>query len=156
MKESIVIREFIPSDLDAVAELVYGTIETSYAGIYGPESKNFFVEYHSLDNILNDASNGYTVVALYGTEIVGTGTLLENDIRRVFIKPCFQGKGLGKLIMHTLEKKAADQNLDFVGLSASYTAKPFYEALGYEVTLEGCDLIQDEKLKYYEMVKYLK
>nr|WP_255680526.1 GNAT family N-acetyltransferase [Methanosarcina sp. DH2] len=91
-----------------------------------------------------------------GKEIIGTGTLLDSNARRVFIKPLYQKVGLGKRIMHGLEDKSVEERVRMLGLDASLVAYPFYRALGYQTQSEEIIPIRNgQNLRYYKMVKNL-
>ena len=155
-QKNVVIKVFEPSDIETVHSLVIDTIDKSYSGVYPEEAIDFFKQYHRKNNIYNDCLNGYTIIAEYKGRIVGTGTLLDTNIRRVFINNYFQGQGFGKLIMKKLEEKALEQGKRIVDLSASLVSKRFYDRLGYITQGEkSIDVENNKKLNYYQMVKYL-
>ncbi len=154
--EKVILRIFEPADIEPVYILVMGTIDKSYTGVYPEEAIRFFKQYHCKENIYDDYLNGYTIIAELEREIVGTGTLLGANIRRVFVNKCYQGHGLGKLIMKKLENRASKEGLKAVDLSASLTAKRFYDSLGYVTQAEKyIDVGKDIKLIYYQMLKDL-
>ena len=67
------------------------------------------------------------------------------NILGLAVLPEFQGKGIGKELMHHLELKAKDNSVSFVRLnSADYRveAHKFYESIGYE-----CDKTQKRFIK---------
>jgi GNAT superfamily N-acetyltransferase len=108
--EKVILRIFEPADIEPVYILVMGTIDKSYTGVYPEEAIRFFKQYHCKENIYDDYLNGYTIIAELEREIVGTGTLLGANIRRVFVNKCYQGHGLGKLIMKKLENRASKRD----------------------------------------------
>jgi N-acetylglutamate synthase-like GNAT family acetyltransferase len=150
----VVLREFTQQDLPAVKRLIDRTIDISYAVAYPAEALAFFKDYHSTDHILSSAASDCIVVVELGGKIVGTGTLTGTTIGRVFVDPLHQGKGWGKLIMHSLEEKALAAGVRTVDLSASLVAKPFYDALGYITQSEdSIPLENEQELRYYTMTK---
>ena len=67
------------------------------------------------------------------------------NILGLAVLPEFQGKGIGKELMHHFELKAKDNSVSFVRLnSADYRveAHKFYESIGYE-----CDKTQKRFMK---------
>ncbi|HEY3418974.1 MAG TPA: GNAT family N-acetyltransferase [Methanomassiliicoccales archaeon] len=125
------IRTFRNDDLDELHRMIMATIEECYSEAYPPEAVSFFQEYHSPEHISDDASNGYTIVVVEKGSIVGTGTLLGSNIRRVFVLPSRQGKGIGSMIMAELERKAAGNSIMAVELDSSSVSVDFYDHLGY-------------------------
>jgi citrate lyase synthetase len=143
-------------DLQSVYRLVQETLEISYHAIYPIEAIQFFKEYHQEKNVLKDFQSGYTVVAESGGNILGTGTLLGTNIRRVFIHPAHQGQGMGRSIYHHLEKRAVQNKLPGLDLSSSLKAKEFWESLGFTIFKEfSLPVANGQKLDYFEMIKNL-
>jgi GNAT superfamily N-acetyltransferase len=150
------LRQFRPKDLAAVHELVVSTIAVSYRPDYTPEVVEFFKSIHPPETILSDAENGYTVVAAEDGEIVGTGTLLGTNVRRVFIDPARQHQGIGSLIYNELEKRACEKGLDILDLSSALGARTFWERHGYSVREEHFTPTEDGRIiHYYTMTKII-
>lgn len=150
------IRIFKGSDLADVRELIYKTIDTCYSGIYCVEAVKFFKDWHCDEKILKNAKEGYIIVLEKSSRIVGTGTVVGDEIMRVFVDPAFQKRGFGKLIMSGLERKAVSAGVDVVKLDASLPSKKFYELLGYAVLEETfLELGNNKRLDYDKMQKTL-
>lgn len=156
ISEEIEMRAAKPEDIEELKKLVYETIDMCYSGAYSCEAIEYFKEYNSTENILDDILKGYFLVLTCGEEIIGTGTLMGSNIRRIFVKPEYQNMGLGKRIMHELEKEALEEKVRIMDLHASLTAHSFYMALGYQVQSEEVVQIKNgQNLSYYIMVKNL-
>jgi len=154
MIRDINLRRFRQEDWQAVKSLIYKTIDISYSEVYPVGAIEYFKNYHCEGNILSDATKGYTIVLECSEGIVGTGTLLGTNIRRVFIDPSCQHNGLGKLIMYDLEERALAEKVAVLGLEASLVSKQFYESLDYISREETYIPVRNEqKLSYYIMVK---
>jgi len=136
--------------------LIYGTIDACYSSAYSCEAIDYFKEYNNTESILNDILKGHFLILTCGKEIIGTGTLLGSNIRRIFVKQEYQNMGLGKRIMHELEKAALEEKIMIMDLHASLTAHSFYMDLGYKIQSEEVVQIKNGKnLRYYIMVKNL-
>ncbi len=86
----------------------------------------------------------------------GRGTLLETDVRRVYISPLHQHTGIGKLIMNEIVKKALNDKVPGLDLGASLVSRRFWASLGFEVVKEDFVPIKNnQKLHFYRMVKSL-
>lgn len=148
------IRAYRDDDLDGVRGLVITTIERSYSGEYSAQAIQFFKDYHSLENIRSDATIDQTVVVLEHGSIIGTGTLLGNNIRRVFVLPEHQGRGLGGRIMAELEKRAAEAGVEVVDLDSSTASVDFYRRREYQGgAASSIELKDGERLDYLPMWK---
>ena len=155
--ENVRLREFRPMDLPAVQKLILKTTDVSYAKTYPPSAIDHFKEHHTDEKILGDAKEGYMVVLECDGRIVGTGTLIDGKITRVYVKPADQGYGLGSRIMNLLEQHARGEGLESVFIYSSVVAKRFYESLGYCIEARKSAEMEDGgQLEYFEMVKYLR
>jgi len=154
--QSIQIRIFDKEDLPSVYKLIHNAIDVSYNGVYSREAIEFFKNYHSKEHILNDAITGYTIVAEYDSKILGTGTLFGTNIRRVFVDPSHQHKGVGKLLVQDLGGKASLEQLTTIDLEASLVSRRFWGSLGFVVQREDYVTVRNsQKLVYYKMFKTL-
>lgn len=153
---AITLRESKPEDLNQIKSLIDATIDAVYSH-YPVE----FIDYwksniHSKNSILRNASAGFVVVAEVDRRIVGTGTFLGKEISRVFVASDFQRRGVGKLIMSHLEKRAAENEIMVVYLTSTAVSKAFYESLGYSV-IDG-EIFSSERspaIGYFRMKKVL-
>ena len=153
MAKDISIRKFDRKEADLLYKMVQDTIDISYCKTYPPEAVEYFKEYHSIGDILSDAALGSTAIAESNGEILGTGTLLGTNVRRVYVNPAHQREGIGKLIVAALERRALGLNLD---LAASLVSRQFWESCGYQIQSEDFIPVRnDQKLLYYKMVKKL-
>ena len=150
------IREFKKTDLAAVKGLADETIDICYTGVYCAEVVQFFKDWHTKEKILQNAADGFTIVLEQSGRIVGTGTIVADEIARVFVNPEFQKRGFGKLIMDKLEGKALSTGAGLVKLDASIPSKKFYDLLGY-ITLEKTfiEVENNKRLDFYKMQKNL-
>jgi ribosomal protein S18 acetylase RimI-like enzyme len=124
----------------------------SYSKIYSKEAIKYFKDYHINKNILKAAKEGYTVVLEKSNRIIGTVTLIDHYITRVFVNPKFQGQGFGKLLMKKLQTKARSAGVRIVKLDSSLPAKRFYDSLGYKTIKKTFMKVENgKKLNYYKM-----
>lgn len=123
-------------DAKEIYEIVQDTIKKVYPKYYLPEIVDMFCELHNEDNIGADIENGNVYVILENNKIIGTGTIKENNITRVYVLPEFQGKGFGTFIMKKLEEKIGKQ-YDEAELDTSLPACRLYYNLGYKTIDHG-------------------
>ena len=150
------IRLFREEDLMALKSMIHRVIATCYPGHYGTEAVRFFMRYHDEQAIRKDAREGCAVVLDRAGRMIGTGTLVGDEIKRVFVDVMAQRQGIGRRIMKSLEEKARESGITMVRLDASLPAKVFYDALGY-VTLEKTflPLENGRRLDYFKMQRSL-
>lgn len=149
-------RLFFEPDLVAVKALVDRTIDVSYAGVYPPAAIAFFKDYHCCENILDDARAGHTLVIEENGILLATGTLLGTNVRRMFVDPAAQGRGLGQALILRLEEHARVLGLTELDLSSSLPSHDFYLHSDYITDREeALSLPGGEMLRFYAMSKTL-
>jgi len=155
--QSLHVRQMRKLDLDFVYGLVQKTIQDSYHEVYPVEAVEFFKNFHHKDGILKDAVTGYIVIAESNGHMLGTGTLIDTTLKRVFVLPSHQHQGIGKLIAEELIRKAELNRLPALYLDASLVSRRFWESMGFLILRETfIPVLNDSKLRYYEMVKNLR
>jgi N-acetylglutamate synthase-like GNAT family acetyltransferase len=87
------------------------------------------------DSLENSSINAY--ISDSG-KAIACGRLQENEnkigqIRFMAVDDSYQGKGLGRMIVEHLEKRAKDLGLKSVELQARENAVKFYESCGYSI-----------------------
>jgi N-acetylglutamate synthase-like GNAT family acetyltransferase len=156
MKSNYTTRQYQPSDLHNVHKLIVDTIDACYPAAYPPEAVDFFKKHHSLEKLRQAAAKDYIIVLEIDGQMVGTGTLEEEYITRVFVNPQCQGRGMGKAIMEALEAKAVEKRLKVVKIHASLPSLEFYWSRGYVTTEETyISVANNQRLDYQEMEKTL-
>ncbi len=155
-REKVLVREYKRKDLSQLEFIVQTTIKKSYTGIYPEEAVEYFLNLHSKENMEKDIPKGCTFMLELEGEIIASGSIVENEIKRVFVLPEYQGRGYGRKIMEKIEETALNDGITRVELCASLPSKDFYLALGYEIVRFTHFLVNNnKKLEYYDMGKYL-
>ena len=150
------LRVYEPGDLEVVFALVARTIETSYAGVYGPTAIAHFHEHHTRDEVRRAGEEGCTVLLERDGRLLATGTLVGDHVDRVYVAPEHQGRGLGRRVMAALEQRAREAGVWTIRLAASIPARVFYERLGYRLmSEERHDFPDGDCLPWFKMVKDL-
>lgn len=90
----------------------------------------FFLNLHSRENISADILSGKVHAAVCDNDVVGTGTLDGEHIKRLFVLPQFQGQGVGTIIMDHLEAEII-KDFGCVRPDSSLPAGKFYHDRGY-------------------------
>jgi N-acetylglutamate synthase-like GNAT family acetyltransferase len=153
---NLYLRDFRREDLSSVFRLVQHTIDSSYIKVYPPEAVLFFKQHHSNENIWKDAKDGGTLVWEQNGEILGTGTLLKAEIRRVFVNPPHQHRGVGKAIATELENRARLARIATLDLAASLVSRQFWESLGFDmIRPDHIPVGRGQQLHFYWMSKRL-
>ena len=132
------IRQFVTEDAHEVAELVIRTLKTTNA-LYEPEDiiKKAIADI-TPQKIVERASFTHFYLFIDEAKIIGTGAIgpywgshTESSLFTIFVDPLYQGRGIGNLIIETLEKDTYFQRAKRVEVPASITAANFYLKHGY-------------------------
>ena len=147
------IIQAMPGDFDRVRDITIKTIRNIYPKYYPKGAVDYFCFYHSDDNIIKDIKNGYVYLSKIGNDYVGTITVKNNHVYRLFILPAFQHMGHGRALMDFAEDKIF-QTFNTVKLDASFPAKHIYLKRGYKETgYYVVDTPNGDKLCYDTMEK---
>lgn len=120
-------------DAEMVKAITEQTINSVYPKYYPKGAVEFFLNHHNENNIKNDIKKGTVYILYEGDNAVGTVTVKENEILRLFVLPQFQGKGFGGILLDFAEKKAAENHSKII-IDASLPAKTIYLKRGYVFT----------------------
>ena len=125
----MIIHVATEEEFPVVCAIVRTAIETVYSAFYPEDVVKFFMEHHDDENIHADIVEGRVYVLSVDGVAVGTGTIHENEIKRVFVLPSHQRKGYGTLIMRELEF-VLSRNFKTVRLDSSLPGYGLYLKLG--------------------------
>lgn len=116
--------------LGEIVDLVQNSINNIYPKYYPRGAVEFFLKLHSLNEIENNYDKETVIAVLQNDTLVGTGSIRENDIKRVFILPKYQGKGIGTNLMNELERRIFSR-YSVIDIDASLPAYNFYLKRNY-------------------------
>ena len=134
----MLIRRFQESDAEAVSQLIRTTIEISNKKDYPEELMDDLIGTETPEHVLGRAGWTHMYVALDGEKVVGCGAIGpywgredESSLFTIFVLPEYQGKGVGRQIMETLEQDEYFLRAKRIEIPASITGVPFYLRMGY-------------------------
>ena len=128
------IKNAAPADLQTVKAICEKTISEIYPHYYPGGAVEFFLQLHNEDAILQDIAKTQVYLCLdTAQKPVGTVTIKENEIERLFVLPSCQGCGCGTEMLHYAERMISRHYAQSV-LAASLPAKEWYQKRGYRET----------------------
>lgn len=131
-----------------VKQITQETIRAVYPKYYPAGAVKFFLAHHCDEPILEDLEHGRVFLCKDSGAYVGTVTVKENEICRLFVLPEYQHKGYGKCLLDFAEQKIFEE-YDRIDLDASLSAKPIYRLRGYvEKEYHVIDTENGDKLCY--------
>jgi putative acetyltransferase len=133
------IRVATEDDAPVLGALVQRAIRTSSSADYAPAIIEAMCANFEPDKFLERMAARDVFAAIQDGTVVGTVSfsLPRSKLYSLFIEPHIQRAGIGRCLVHHVERHAAARGCASLRLSASIGARPFYERLGYEtVTFE--------------------
>lgn len=119
-----------PCDLETVKRITVQTITSIYPHYYPCGAVEFFLNHHNDSNIQADIENGRVYLCCDNGKSVGTITIKDNEICRLFVLPDCQGNGYGRELLQFAERTISENHSTII-LDASLPAKAIYLKIGY-------------------------
>ena len=141
------------ADLQTVKNMVHRTIKECYPECFSENVVDFFLNLHSEEAIKDDLMNANVYLMESDGYLVGTGTIKDNVIKRLFILPQYQHHKFGTELLQCLEDELAVNDIFTAAVDAHEQVKGWYQAMGYAVLSEQTVDINGEALPYYHMEK---
>ena len=152
------IRRFDPSDAQAVSDMIVTTLRVSNVRDYSVDDMEELANHLQPEDILKRASWNHFYVVEDAGKIIGCGAIGpywgkedESILLTIFVHPEYQGKGIGRRIVETLERDEYALRAKRIEIPASITGLPFYRKLGYAFK-NGCESLDEERL--YRLEKF--
>lgn len=133
------IRKFLKKDAEEVSALIITTLRTSNIKDYSSEYIENDVKAFQPENVLQRAKWTHFYIICDDDKIIGCGAIGpywgkkdESSLFSIFVLPEYQGKGIGRKIIETLEQDEYFLKAKRIEIPASITATPFYIKMGYD------------------------
>ncbi len=134
----MVISRFKEEQAKEVSDLIRTTIRISNTKDYPLELMEQLIESETPEHVIERASWTHFYVAQDEGRIVGCGAIGpywgkedESNLFTIFVLPEYQGKGVGRSIIETLENDMFFLRAKRIEIPASITGVPFYLKMGY-------------------------
>lgn len=138
-EKKITIRKFRKGDEAAVSDVICTTLSVSNSKDHSAEFIEESIKNHSPQLVALRADESHFYVVLDGRKIIGCGGITgywgsetESYIVSVFVLPEYQGRGIGRKIIETLEADEFFLRAWRTEIGSSLTAVDFYRKMGYE------------------------
>ncbi len=148
--QKITIREFEIKDAEAVSALIAKTMRTTNVKDYTAEVIENTISRLTPEKIIQRAGWMHFYVVCEGDTIIGCGAIGsywgkfdESSLFNIFVLPEYQGKGVGRKIVETLEQDEFFLRAKRIEIPSSITASEFYRKLGYNYK-NGIKTIDEE------------
>ncbi len=133
------IRRFQNKDAKEVSNLIATTLRTTNIKDYSSDYIEKDVKMLQPQNISERAKWTHFYVVCDNDKIIGCGAIGpywdkedESSLFTIFVLPEYQGKGVGRKIIQTLELDEYFLRARRIEIPASITGTPFYRKMGYD------------------------
>lgn len=153
------IRPMEENQAAAVSALIGRVLMEVNIRDYPREALEEFARYYSPERVASiPRSGGHSYVAMLGEEVLACGSVVpaaeypgECIIQALFVRPDWEGRGVGRRLVETLEADPLFRAARRVAVSASLTSHEFYLKLGYRYQ-DGIKVCEDND--HYWMEKF--
>ena len=132
------IRRFREEDSQEVSNVIRTTIRISNTKDYPAELMEELIASETPEAVIGRASWTHFYVACDEGRIIGCGAIGpywgkedESSLFTIFVLPEYQGKGVGRQLIGTLENDEFFLRAKRIEIPASITGVPFYLKMGY-------------------------
>lgn len=148
----MIIRRFKNEDSAELANLIAKTLRTTNIKDYSPEYIEKDISFLTSEKLIERSNwtNLYVVCDYH--IIIGCGAIGpywgkedESSLFTIFVLPEYQGKGIGRKIIETLEQDEYFLRARRIEIPSSITAVDFYRKMGYDYK-NGVAELNDEQL----------
>lgn len=133
------IRKFQNEDAEEVSDLIATTLRKTNIKDYSSDYIENDIKVLQTQNILERAGWTHFYVVCDNDKIIGCGAIgpywdkkEESSLFTIFVLPEYQGKGVGRKIIQTLERDEYFFRAKRIEIPASITGTPFYRKMGYD------------------------
>jgi putative acetyltransferase len=157
IREPVVIRPYVPDDVDACAALFTRTVRAVASRDYDTDQLRAWAP-DEIDRERWAARLGGrpTFVATIGGEMAGFSDLEpDGHIDMLFVHADHQGRGVAAALLAHVEAQAVALRLGRLFTEASITARGFFERQGFRVIAAQDVEVRGQTLRNYRMEKRL-
>ena len=155
----IIIRRFEEKDKNELSEMIISTLGSTNSKDYTKEQIEMISQELTPNRLCERAKQGHFYVACSGERVVGCGCIApfwgsstESILLTIFVLAEFQGKGIGRKIIQTLEQDEYALRAKRIEIPASVTGTEFYRKMGYDYK-NGVKELEDGVM--YRLEKFL-
>jgi len=151
------LRPYLVTDLPLLAEIRFAAIEELTVDDYDEAQRRAWVSAAADEEAFSKSlAKGLTLVALIGGGPVGFISLQGGGlIDQLYVHPAVARTGVASALVEAIEKLAAARGTAMLATEASDTAKPLFEARGYQAVHRNTVEIDGQWLGNTRMTKTL-
>jgi len=152
------VRRFRNEDANELADVIAKTLRTTNSNDYSPEYIENDISFLTAEKLIERSGWTNLYVVIDENKIIGCGAIGsywgkedESSLFTIFVLPEYQGKGIGRKIIKTLEQDEYFLRAKRIEIPSSITALEFYRKMGYDYK-NGISEVDDDQL--YRLEKF--
>jgi putative acetyltransferase len=151
------IRRYKPGEERAVWSVYFAATRESIARDYHAELIERWAPHdHDMNEWVNRLAQKNPFVAVVDEEIAAIGEIAgDGFIDYFYVHPVYQGRGIGKALLATLESEALKLGVSTILADVSITAKTFFLSRGFSITEAKSNVILGHPAPNFRMRKRL-
>ncbi|HEY8890324.1 MAG TPA: GNAT family N-acetyltransferase [Clostridium sp.] len=137
--ENLDIRKFDNDDAITVSKIICKNFLEVNIKDYPKEEMEYLSEIYNSDKVLEISDYAHMYVVCIDKKIIGCGAISsfwgrqdESILLTIFVLPELHGKGIGRIIIKTLESDEYFLRAKRIEIPSSITACEFYKKMGYD------------------------
>lgn len=146
------VRRFQEADANEVSNLIAKTLRTTNSKDYSREYIEHIINLLTPEYLIQRSQWTHFYVVCDEDIVIGCGAIGpywgkqdESSLFTIFVLPEYQGKGIGRKIIETLECDEFFSRARRIEIPASITACEFYRKMGYNYK-NGINIVDEEQL----------
>ena len=156
---NVFIRQATSEDVEEIAKIFVSCVETLNVKDYTNEQIEIMVTFCDAQLYLEAIQQGESIFVAEAKNIVGFASIAKSrgHIDDLFVAPNYTGKGIGTLLLKTLEQVALTEQKSQLSVMASLTARSFYLSRGFKYVKDSkiLDRATGIEIPAIDMVKIL-
>src|SRR5215210_6906669 len=156
-QQELVIQDYQENMLDEMMQLFYDTVHTVNARDYRKEQLNGWAPLHTDKRFWEQRlKKSVCKVAFINNVMVGFTELVDDGhVDTMYVHKDFQRRKVAASLIDEILQIAEQRNYSVLTTEASITARPFFEAFGFEVTQVKRKLFNGKDFTNFKMKKDL-
>ncbi|MFV8328025.1 GNAT family N-acetyltransferase [Flavobacterium sp. ZS1P14] len=144
----VTIKEASIADLNTIQEIAYKSWPETYGTILSQDQIHYMLDlWYTKDVLIDNMTHKkhFFILAFDESVCLGFASYEHNylnkkitRLHKIYLLPEAQGKGVGKLLIDTVENLAREDHSDFISLNVNKFNKAFafYQKIGFEIVDE--------------------
>jgi N-acetylglutamate synthase-like GNAT family acetyltransferase len=126
------IRKFEKEDAKKVNYLIKQAQLITLKDFYPKKIIEWFCKRNTPSKIIAKSKKIELFVAVEGNKILGINGLKENQVRKFYVNPKYQGKSVGRKLMENIENIVKKRKIKKLIVHSSLYAEGFYKKMGFK------------------------